>query len=313
MFCLFRKRKSRAVETLAQWKERNVDPKGSGKAHIGSKKGCMKGKGGPQNSLCNFRGVRQRTWGKWVAEIREPNKGKRLWLGTFSNSVEAARAYDAAAKTMYTSRARLNFPAGLDSTTTSNYSADVGDSTPGESIGTSVVEDITDVSPNVMIEVGEGELRADFQHSVVSETYTPMIREYLTSPLMDEEEMFNFDSIPELFNNNYLENLGSFFNDGQLGCLDVCSTLRNEDVTIENIAFADNEAASVVKDSAHKNEVGKGDLGDIPELSDDDIFSDIESLFKFDFYAGHLGFLGDDQCEKPSALTDSCKIQMTSC
>ncbi|XVF76889.1 hypothetical protein PTKIN_Ptkin13bG0303400 [Pterospermum kingtungense] len=85
----------------------------------GSKKGCMRGKGGPENSICNFRGVRQRIWGKWVAEIRQPLKGRgvatkannRLWLGTFSNAIEAALAYDEAAKAMYGPYARLNFPA----------------------------------------------------------------------------------------------------------------------------------------------------------------------------------------------------------
>ncbi|KAK8963354.1 Dehydration-responsive element-binding protein 2C [Platanthera guangdongensis] len=75
-----------------------------------SRKGCMKGKGGPENPLCTFRGVRQRTWGKWVAEIREPNRGARLWLGTFNSSLEAARAYDLAAQTLYGDCARLNLP-----------------------------------------------------------------------------------------------------------------------------------------------------------------------------------------------------------
>eukprot|EP01018_Ginkgo_biloba_P032865 Gb_41433 [translate_table: standard] len=84
------------------------------------KKGPTRGKGGPENATCEYRGVRQRTWGKWVAEIREPKKRTRLWLGSFATAQEAAMAYDEAARRLYGPEAHLNLPERYNNTNTNN-------------------------------------------------------------------------------------------------------------------------------------------------------------------------------------------------
>ncbi|KAE8008116.1 hypothetical protein FH972_004659 [Carpinus fangiana] len=126
----------------------------------------MKGKGGPENSSCKYRGVRQRTWGKLVAEIHKP-KGKKLWLGSFENAIDTALSYDNAARAMYGPCACLNFPDDCSATTPSSFCS----TTSASSDFTNYSEDISIklVTPNLRNKNGEDEWSSNTLNAAVTE------------------------------------------------------------------------------------------------------------------------------------------------
>ncbi|GMN31726.1 hypothetical protein TIFTF001_003373 [Ficus carica] len=200
-------------ECEAVWRDGNRSLKKRRSSSVAAGMGAGgKGRMIPAKSAAGkkFRGVRQRPWGKWAAEIRDPLRRVRLWLGTYDTAEEAAMVYDNAAIQLRGPDALTNFATPPPPETKPAVSSGYNSGEESHNINNHNLSSPTSVlrcpSPSneeadsqILKGIGDiGELRDD---SCVSENFSEFSStEYSSFETFIPDDIFGFQSsIPDIF------------------------------------------------------------------------------------------------------------------
>ncbi|GAA0183027.1 DNA-binding transcription factor [Lithospermum erythrorhizon] len=250
------------------------------------------------NSTRKFIGVRQRPWGKWAAEIRDPFKRVRLWLGTYETAEEAAMKYDQAAIQLRGPDALTNFHTPRIEVAATNSGYDSGEESNSNQLTSP--KSVLGYAGKSTFEVDSSSQSLTSNSAVVKEEFSQDFSNDdsdIISDLATFDEVFPSYDLFGSSNDHVLLVPDSF--DG-MGLSDNLFGLSNDHVLPITDSFDDISLSGDILGLSNDHVFPESDLFDDICLSGDIFDNELDSISMFDNFGDDFGFKSSNWVEEDS-------------